>query len=152
MSDTVCKMPVKQNGIPDIKLQPNIQSNELNLSNNKNLDNNNNVFATNKHEINTQDINNKNFNNNYQQVSNKRRINEDSINNDCNNKLNKKFKHEEIDTEENGNGVCTFIAYLWALEFFIFSNNFKTTRKFSSWSNLNQELKSLISICKFCVL
>ena len=111
MFDTVCKMPVKQDGMSDTNLKSKIVSNELSLSNNKHLDNNNNVFATNKHEINTQDINNKNFNNNYQQVSNKRRIDEDSINNDCNNKLNKKFKHEEIDTEENGNGVCTFIVF-----------------------------------------
>ena len=151
MFDTVCKMPVKQDQMPNTQLKQNIQRNEVNLLNNKHLDNNN-LFATNNLEIKLQDKKNNNFNNNYQQVSNKRRINEDSINNDCNNKLNKKFKHEEIDTEENGNGVCTFIAYLWALEFFIFSNNFKTTRKFSSWSNLNQELKSLISICKFCVL
>ena len=109
MFDTVCKMPVKQDQMPNTQLKQNIQRNEVNLLNNKHLDNNN-LFATNNLEINTQDINNNNFNNNYQQVSNKRRINEDFNSNDCNDQLNKKFKHEETDTEEQTSKVYILVA------------------------------------------
>ena len=105
MFDTVCKMPVKQNGLPDTKFEPNIQNNELNLSNNKHLNNNNNLFATNNLGIMLQDKNNSNLNNNNQQVSNKRKIDEGFNNNDCNDQLNKKFKHEETYTEEQTSKV-----------------------------------------------
>ena len=109
MFDTVCKMPVKQNGLPDTKFEPNIHNNELSLSNNKHLDNNN-LFATNNLGKMLQDKNNNNLNNNYQQVSNKRRINEDFNSNDCNDQLNKKFKHEETDTEEQTSEVYILVA------------------------------------------
>ena len=92
-------MPDSQDNIQDTKSQANLQNYEINLSNNKHFDNNN-LFATNNLGIKLQDKNNNNFNNNYQQVSNKRRIDENSINNDCNNQLNKKFKREEIASEE----------------------------------------------------
>ena len=113
MFDTVCKMPVSQNRMPNTKQQ----KNEINLSNNKHFDNNN-LFATNNHGINMQDNYNNNFNNNSQPLSNKRRINEGFINNDCNNQLNKKFKHEELVIEGKNNGVCVFIAYFWALKYY----------------------------------
>ena len=92
-------MPDSQDNIQDTKSQANLQNYEINLSNNKHFDNNN-LFATNNLGIKLQDKNNNNFNNNSQQVSNKRRIDEDFINNDCNNQLNKKFKREELASEE----------------------------------------------------
>ena len=112
MFDIVCKMPVKQDGTPNTKLQPIIQNNELNLLNNKHLDNCNNLIATNNLGIKMQDKNNNNFNNNYQSLSNKRRIDEDSININYNDQLNKKFKHEELDTEEQINKVYILLALI----------------------------------------
>ena len=114
MLKNTSKMQVSQDDIADIKSQANILNNNINLSNDKHLDYNNNLFATNNFGNKMQDKNNNNFSNNYQQVSNKRRINEGSINNNCNNQLNKKFKHEELVDEEKNNGVCVFIPYFSA--------------------------------------
>ena len=112
MFDTVSKMPVSEDETPNKKLQTNIQNNDINLSNNIHLDYNNNLFARNNLEIKMQDKNNNNFNNNSQNLSNKRRIDEGSINNDCNNQLNKKFKQEGLDTEEQINGVYILLALI----------------------------------------
>ena len=113
-------MPVSRDDVPDTKSQANILNKEINFSNTQKLNNNNNLFASYNLGIKLQDKNNNNFNNNSQPLSNKRRINEGFINNDCNNQLNKKFKHEELVIEGKNNGVCVFIAYFWALKYYQF--------------------------------
>ena len=110
MFKSISKMPVSRDDVPDTKSQANILNKEINFSNTQKLDNTNNLFASYNLGIKLQDKNNNNLNNNYQQVSNKRRINEDFNSNDCNDQLNKKFKHGETDTEEQTSKVYILVA------------------------------------------
>ena len=112
MFKSISKMPVSRDDVPDTKSQANILNKEINFSNTQKLNNNNNLFASYNLGIKLQDKNNNNFNNNSQPLSNKRRINEGFINNDCNNQLNKKFKHEELVSEDKNNRfVLLFLIF-----------------------------------------